>query len=175
MKILLPIVALFGLGACATTGISVSQNAAAGQRISEASAVTRGRPREYRPPVTIENAQVFDAASFQEFRSQFLVPLTEGPWRYVVDGITLDADSEEDREWTLLIALDTGARVKVENFGAWDEITHSHFRGGYQQALRGLQLARAQDRALDRYARFWFSKRPHFEVAAAVSEPVAAE
>jgi hypothetical protein len=168
MKRFLAALGAIALGGCATPGVTVSQTGASRQ-VLEASKVTRGRDVVYRAPVTIENAQMLTPAAFQDLQNHFLRPLQLGPWRYVIEGITLDAESEQDREWTLLVALDTGARIKVENFGAWDEASRSYFRGGYRRTLRGLEEARAVDPALDRYVRFWNAKRRK----APVNPPVA--
>jgi hypothetical protein len=170
MRRFLAAAALVGLSGCARTGVSISQTAVA-QPVSEAGKITRGRDVVYRAPVTIENAQVLSPAAFQDLQHHFLLPLQLGPWRYVIDSITLDAEADEDREWTLLVALDTGARIKVENFGVWDEATQSHFRGGYRKTIRALEEVRASDPALDRYTRFWSSKRRKQPVK---SEPPAA-
>ncbi len=153
------ILGAFGLCACTTRGISVSRDHTAAAPPAESAGITRGHASKYRAPVTIENAQALSTQDFQELQNQFLIPLQQGRWRYAIEGITLDADGNPPGEWTLLIALDNGQRVKVENFGAWDEATRSHFRGGYRQTLKALELARGQDPALDRYVRYWDPKR----------------
>jgi hypothetical protein len=158
MKPLIAAIAFLAATACANRGVTISHTPIT-RPVSEAGKVTRGRDVVYRAPVTIENAQVLPADAYQDLQNHFLLPLQLGPWRYVIEGITLDAEAAQDREWTLLIALDTGAHVKVENFGAWDESTQSYFRGGYRRTLRALEEIRATDPALDRYIRFWSPKR----------------
>jgi hypothetical protein len=175
MKKLFSVFAAAALGACATPGVSISQDAKPRKPVPESSGVTRGRAREYRAPLTIENAHVLSDADFRELQNNFLNPLQTGPWRYAIEGITMDAESDQEREWTLLIALDTGARIKVENFGAWDEETRSHFRGGYLRARRALEMARAQDPSLDRYGRFWSSKRTRAAIPAETQVPEDAD
>ena len=157
MKLFFAALAVVALSGCANRGVTITRTPVT--PISEAGKVTRGRDVLYRAPVTLENAQMLAPAAYQDLQNHFLLPLQLGPWRYVIDGITLDAEAEQDREWTVLIALDTGARIKVENFGAWDETTQSYFRGGYRRTLRALEEIRAEDPALDRYVRFWGLKR----------------
>ena len=147
-----------GVAGCTTKGVTISQDHTR-KPVAETSAITRGRSTAYRAPVTIENAQMFAAWSFQDFRNQFLLPVEGGQWRYVIEAITLAADEDQEGDWTLLIALDTGARIKLENFAGWSEELKSLFAVGYQRALRALEEVRQRDPALDRYLRFWNSKR----------------
>ena len=167
MKLFFAAMAVLAVSGCANRGVSITKTPVT--PISEAGKVTRGHAVVYRAPVTIENAQMLTTAAYQDLQNQFLLPLQLGHWRYVIEGITLDAEGEQDREWTVLIALDTGARIKVENFGVWDELTKSYFRDGYQRTIRALDEIRAADPALDRYTRFWGSKRRKKAVTSAAA------
>src|SRR5688572_8979797 len=120
------ILGAFSLCACSTQGISITRERTAAAPPAESASITRGHTAKYRAPVTIENAQSLSTQDFQELQTQFLQPLQSGRWRYAIEAITLDASGKPEGEWTLLVALDNGLRVKVENFGAWDEATKSH-------------------------------------------------
>src|SRR3954468_17205794 len=120
MKLLLFACAACVLSGCTTRGVSVSRPAEP-HTILESGGKTRGRSAAYVAPVTVENAQQLNSAAFRDLRNNFLLPLQLGPWRYLIDAITLDAEADQVAEWTVLVALDTGARVKIEEFGAWDE------------------------------------------------------
>ncbi len=135
---------------CATKGVTVSTPARHKQPAAEAS-VARGKVETWNAPVTVENLQGFDEEMFADLRRNVLVPLSKGPYRYAIDSITLAAMPGVEREWTLLVALDNGAAVRVEQFAQWDESKQSYFTGGLQRAMGGLKEASRKDEALGRY------------------------
>jgi hypothetical protein len=154
------------LTGCTTPGVTVTA-ATKSHTISESGARPRGHNPAYVAPVTIEGAQQLNQTAFQDLRAHFLLPLQLGPYRYALEAITLQAQSENVAEWTLLLALDTGARIKIEDFGVWDEKTQSNFTLGYRRTLSALNRAREEDPSLDRYVRFWSGKRKTKTVALA--------
>jgi hypothetical protein len=157
-----PLVGLAGLltlAGCVAPSYTVVQDRNARPSVSEASSITRGHLPGYRAPLTIENAHLFEPWAFRDFQSQFVVPLQQGPWRYVMEAITLDAASETEPRWRLIIALDTGARVTLEDFEGWTADRQPMFAAAYGRTLAALRSAQRADPALDRYIRFW-AKRP---------------
>ena len=151
--------ALILLAGCVNRGVTVTKDYGRTVEVLESGAISRGRLLSYRPPVTIENAQALNLATYRDLQEQFLSPIEQGPWRYVIEGITLDGAPEVDGEWTLLVALDTGARVKLENFGAWDEKSGTCFKDGYRRLVRALAEIRSRDASLDRYLNYWSRSR----------------
>ena len=117
----------------------------------EADGLSRGKEEEWRPPVTVENLQGFTEEMFADWRQNFLLPLAQSPYRYTINSITLAAVPGVEREWTLLIALDDGAAIRVNDFAAWDEGRQTYFYSGLQRAMSGLDQARRKDPVLNRY------------------------
>lgn len=101
--------------------------------------------------MTVENIQGFSDELYGDLRRNFLDPLASGPYRYAIDSITLAAVPEAEHEWTLLLALDDGAAVRVENFVEWDAARESYFTSGYKRARAGLDDVMRKDPALRRY------------------------
>lgn len=156
---LLATVLALSLAGCASRGVSVKTSAPPRQPTLESGGIARGKLEAWRAPVTVENLQGFDQEMFADLQRNFIEPLARGPYRYAIDSITLAAVPEVDREWTLLMALDTGAAIRVENFVAWDEIRQTYFYDGLHRALAGLEKARRADPVLNRYVRHWSNPR----------------
>lgn len=152
MKFLTPLaVALTTLViGCAHRGVTVSTPVPPKQPANEA-AITRGKSQDWEASVTVENVQGFNESMFADLRRTVIEPLSKGPYRYAINSITLAAVPGLDREWNLLVALDNGAAIRVEDFVQWDESRQSYFSHGYKRALTGLREAGRKDEALGRY------------------------
>lgn len=152
----LPTVAL--LAACADTRTKVTFDQTAASAIPESGPVTRGRPETYTPRVAVENAQLFDAAMFADLRSNFLTPIEGSAYRYTIDSITFDADANSPGVWALVVVLDTGAEVKLDDIVPRDAEGRTHFSQSYRRMITALNRVRSGDGALDRYVQHWASR-----------------
>ena len=108
-----------------------------------------------RPSLTVRNAEAFDVEMWRDLRENFLSPVERGPWRYVVDTITLDAEPLQTGDWTLLVSLDTGASFKIDDFSDYDAARHSYFSRGLKRTMEALEQIQRKDDSLDRYVKHW--------------------
>lgn len=148
---LLAIIALsLSLAGCASKGVSVQVPGKLTQPAAE-SVPARGKPDTWRAPVAVENLDAMDEELYADLRRNFIEPLQNGPYRYAIESIRLAAVPGMVREWTLLMSLDDGATIRVDNFAEWDERTQSFFHAGYERTLNGLARVQKKDGALNRY------------------------
>lgn len=108
-----------------------------------------------RPSLTVRNAEAFDVEMWRDLRENFLSPIERGPWRYVVDTITLDAEPFQTGDWTLLVSLDTGASFKIDDFADYDAARHSYFSRGLKRTMETLEQIQRKEDSLDRYVKHW--------------------
>ncbi len=160
---------LFG---CASQGVSVKMPAAPAQPAPEA-ALARGKSDAWHPPVTVENMQGFDEEMFADLRKNFIEPLEHGPYRFAIESIRLAAVPNLTREWTLLMALDDGASIRVEDFVQWNEHEQSYFKDGFRRTLAGLDRAKKKDPALGRYVAQLTKRRKPLAAFLVPAEPEA--
>ena len=123
--------------------------------IAESGGRERGKELSARPSLTVRNAEAFDAEMWRDLRENFLSPIERGPWRYVVDTITLDAEPLQTGDWTLLVSLDTGASFKIDDFADYDAMRRSYFSRGLKRTMDALEQIQRKDDALDRYVKHW--------------------
>ncbi len=123
--------------------------------IAESGGRERGKELSARPSLTVRNAEAFDVEMWRDLRENFLSPVERGPWRYVVDTITLDAEPLQTGDWTLLVSLDTGASFKIDDFSDYDAARHSYFSRGLKRTMEALEQIQRKDDSLDRYVKHW--------------------
>lgn len=113
--------------------------------------ITRGKEDTWRAPVTVENIQSFTEEMYGDFRRNFIEPMAHGPYRYAINAVRLAAVPDAESEWALMISLDDGAMVRVENFVQWNESKQSYFADGLKRAKAGLARVGRMDPAMHRY------------------------
>ena len=148
--LLIPILTILSFAGCASRDVVVQMPNRWSQPAAE-SVPARGKTDTWRAPIAVENAEGFDEQMFADFRKNFIEPLQNGPYRYSIESIRLAAVPNLIREWTLLMTLDDGASVRVDNFVQWDERAQSYFKDGYRRTLEGLRRVTRNDEALNRY------------------------
>ena len=144
------VVCVVALAGCASKNVSVQMPGALGQPAPEY-VEARGKPDSWRAPVSVENLDAMSEELYADLRKNFIEPLQNGPYRYTIESIHLAAAPGLVNEWTMLLTLDDGASVRVDNFSEWDERTQSYFHDGLRRTLDGLVRVQKKDAALNRY------------------------
>ena len=148
------IAAAFSTG-CSHRGVHITKGSPELPVVAESGPVHRDKPGTRTPRVVIENAPMFDNAMFSDLRKNFLSPIEAGPYRYTIESITLEADADVPGEWALVVLLDTGTQVRLDDFVDRDEQGGTDFANGYRRLMTALDRVRSSDGALDRYVRRW--------------------
>jgi hypothetical protein len=143
-------VCVLALAGCASRNVSVQVPGKLAQPAAE-SVPARGKPDTWRAPVAVENLDAMNEELYADLRKNFIEPLQNGPYRYTIESIKLAAVPGLVNEWTMVMALDDGASIRVDNFSEWDERTQSYFHDGLRRTLDGLARVQKKDAALNRY------------------------
>ena len=155
LHLLLALIAADFSTGCSHRGVHITKGSPALPIVAESGPIHRDKPGTRTPRVVIENAQMFDNAMFSDLRKNFLIPIEAGPYRYTIDSIMLEADADAPGEWALVVLLDTGAQVRLDDFVDRDEQSETDFSHGYRRLMSALDRVRSRDGALDRYVRRW--------------------
>jgi|GEM_PF-3798614 len=143
-------ICVLSLAGCASKDVSVKVPGKLAQPAAEYVAA-RGKPESWRAPVSVDNMDGMSEELYSDLRKNFIEPLQSGPYRYTIESIRLAAVPGLVNEWTMLMSLDDGAAIRVDNFSQWDERTQSYFHDGYRRTLTGLAKVQRKDEALNRY------------------------
>lgn len=156
---LLVIFLVASLCACSSGQRTVHRKGESLVAIAESGGRERGKELSARPSLTVRNAEAFDVEMWRDLRENFLLPIDRGPWRYVVNSITLDAEPLQTGDWTLLVSLDNGVSIKIDDFVDYDGAERSYFSRGLKRTMDAFAQERRRDDSLDRYVKHWQKQR----------------
>jgi hypothetical protein len=115
---------------------------------------TRGKAPNQTPILTVHCRTDVGLSIFPDLQRNFVTPLTDSEYCWVIDRIEIDAECPEAAQWTAKLHLDTGARIELSNLRGgefFDDEGPSHFDAGLRRIFSKLDAEQQRDPELRRY------------------------
>ncbi len=112
----------------------------------------RDKVPNYSPYVTLHCRSDFYAPLWPDLQSHFLKPLASSEYCFVIDLIEIEATSEDAKNWTAVLHLDTGAQIAITTYGEFcSSDGPPYFEAALRRALAGLDAEQRRDPKLRQY------------------------